>query len=65
VTGAEIIPASGGTILAANHPPVVDSVVMLLMLDRPVAFSDVTVFRVAAAREQRWGWLDAPRRPPM
>jgi len=29
-------------------------------------YDDVTVFRVAAAHEQRFGWLDAPsRRPPL
>jgi Asp-tRNA(Asn)/Glu-tRNA(Gln) amidotransferase A subunit family amidase len=29
-------------------------------------YDDVTVFRVAAAHEQRFPWLDAPiRRPPL
>jgi Asp-tRNA(Asn)/Glu-tRNA(Gln) amidotransferase A subunit family amidase len=29
-------------------------------------YDDVTVFPVAAAHEQRLGWLDAPgRRPPL
>lgn len=38
VTGAENIPASGGAILAANHLSLIDSVVLPVMLDRPVTF---------------------------
>jgi 1-acyl-sn-glycerol-3-phosphate acyltransferase len=38
VTGAENIPASGGAILAANHLSWIDSVVLPVMLDRPMTF---------------------------
>src|SRR5271170_4865266 len=39
VIGADHVPASGGAILAGNHLSVVDSIFLLLMLDRPVTFS--------------------------